>query len=151
MVARVGDEVVQVAEWLYGVLSEDAGLAEALSVDLAALPDHVWPDVAPSGAAAPWVVYSVQDAIDWGALGSGPRVATSVVVNVRVVTEGRDPGAGGPAAVRLYGLLTGNHNTALPGGGTILTGRRTQTLSYPENTGGIEYRHVGGLFTVEVN
>lgn len=148
---RAGDELAQVAEWVYGLLSTDAALAEALGVPLSALPGRVWPDVAPSGTAAPWVVFSATDALDVLGIGAAARVFTAAALNVRVVTIGRDPGAASPAARRLYALLHGNHNAPLVGGGTILTCRRTEALNYGETAGGIDYRHTGGLFAVEVN
>lgn len=148
---RHGDEDAQVAEWLYLTLAQDEELAAAVGVPLEALPDRVWPDVAPAGTPTPWVVYSFSDGIDYPGLGGGPRIMTTATVNVRAVTEGQDPGAAAAIQRRLYDLLVGNHNVALTGGGMILTGRRAQVLSYPETAAGIEYRHTGGLFTVEVN
>lgn len=139
------------AEWLWPLLSQDQGLADALGVPLAALPDRVWPDVAPGGTQAPWIVYSVQEGLDMDALGGGPRLGAAIPVNVRVVTQGQDPGAASAAVRRLYALLHGNHNHPLPAGGVILTGRRTASLAYPEDAGGIQYRHTGGLYEVLVN
>lgn len=148
---RHGDELTQVAEWLYVTLSTSEDLAAALGTTLADLPNRVWPDVAPTGTASPWVVYSTIEGRDTLAVGNGPRLMSTVPVNVRAITKGADPSAGGPASQVFYRLLHGELNVPISGGGMILSSLRTQPLSYPENAGGIDYRHTGGLFNVIVN
>lgn len=148
---RHGDEQAQVLEWAYATLSADATLAGLLGVAVGALQGRVWPDTAPAGTQAPWIVYSAAEGLDTGPVGPGHRLLTTVPLNVRVVTEGDDPGAGAPIARRIYDLLQGNHNTAVSDGGLVLTCQRTTALSYPEDAGGIRYRHTGGLYAVQVN
>lgn len=148
---RHGDEQAQVMEWLYARLRSDAPLADAIGVPLVDLDDRVWPDAAPDGTRDAWVVYSATEGRDRNALGAHARLGSIVPVNVRVVTTGHDPGRGAAANRRLYALLQGNHNTPVSDGGVILTCRRTSPLSYPENAGGIDYYHTGGLYEAEVN
>lgn len=148
---RHGDEQAQVAEWLYGVLTGDALLADAMGVPLADLSARVWPEVAPPGTSAPWLVFSVAEALDRRALGPHARISTMVPVNLRHVAQSDDPGAGSAVARRLYALLHGNHNAPVSEGGTILTAQRVGVLNYAEDAGGILYRHTGGLYDVEVN
>lgn len=148
---RHGDEQAQALEWAYGVLSTDQELADLLGVPLTGLPDRVWAETAPSGTPAPWVVVSASQGLDRLGLGTVPRLGSVVPLNVRSVWQTRDPGAGAAVARRLYALLHGATNVPLADGGTILTVRRTTSLDYPEDAGGIQYRHTGGLYQVEVN
>lgn len=149
---RHGDEQAQVAEWAFGLLATDQGLADALGVPLEALPEHVWADVAPGGTDAPWVVYTVGEALDVGALSAqDPRIFSAATLNVRVIHRASAPDVGNAVARRLYALIQGNHNAAVSDGGTILTATRTTALNYPEDVGGIQYRHTGGLYRVEIN
>lgn len=148
---RHGDEQAQVLEWAYATLTGDQALADALGVPLEAMPDRTYPDVAPGGTPSPWVVYAAGEALDMGGLGPHRRAYTTVPLNVRVVWQTEDPGTPAPAARRLYELLHGVQNVPLADGGTILTVTRTTALSYPEDAGGIQYRHTGGLFVAEVN
>lgn len=148
---RRGDEQAQALEFVYTRLSTDPVLAALAGVDVAALPDRVWPDVAPGTAPEPFLVYSAAEALDWGSLGTEPRLGTVVPLNVRWVTRGPDPSAGAAAGRRLYELLHGAKDVPVSDGGMILTCRRTAALAYPEDAGGIEYFHTGGLFTAEVN
>jgi hypothetical protein len=148
---RHGDEQVQVLEWVYARLSTDEVLADLAGVPVEGLPDRVHPDVAPSGTPAPWLVYSAAEGVDAAYLGAHPRAMTTVPLNVRWITEGSDPGAGAAAARRIYALLQGNHNTPVSDGGLILTVRRSTVLNYPEDAGGIQYRHTGAVFVAEVN
>lgn len=139
------------AEWLYALLTGDAGLADAMGVSPSDLPGRVWPDVAPQGTPSGWLVYTPSEALDRQALGPHARLSTIVPVNVRYVAQSEDPGVGSPVARRLYALLHGTHNTPVAEGGIILTARRTGVLNYAEDAGGIQYRHTGGLYDVEVN
>lgn len=148
---RHGDEAAQVAEWLYGTLTGSQALADALGVPLAGLPARVWPEVAPSDAPEPLVVFSTSEALDRNAVGPHPRIMTTVPVNVRIVDRDQGPGTSSAAARVLYVLLTGNLNVPLSEGGTILTSQRSSVLNYAEDAGGIHYRHTGGLYDVEVN
>lgn len=148
---RHGDEQAQVLEWAYTTLSQDQALADALGVPLADLEARVWPDVAPSGTGTPWVVYSAGEGVDRLALGPEPRLGTVVPLNVRIVSQSEDPGVASAAARRVYALLHGARNVPVSDGGTILTARRVGVLNYPEDAGGIQYRHTGGLWSVEVN
>lgn len=148
---RHGDEQAQALEFVYTRVSADPVLAELAGVAPAYLADRVWPDVAPDTAPEPFLVYSAGEGVDRLALGTEPRLGTPVPINVRWVTRGPDPSAGAAAGRRLYQLLHGAKDVPVSDGGMILTCRRTSALSYPEDAGGIQYHHTGGLFTAEVN
>lgn len=148
---RHGDEQAQALEFVYARLVGDPILAALAAVDVSEMPGRVWPDVAPPDAGEPFVVFSAAEAVDRPALGTEPRLGTPVPLNVRWVTRGPDPSAGAAAGRRLYQLLHGVKDVPVSDGGMILTCRRTSALSYPEDAGGIQYFHTGGLFTAEVN
>jgi hypothetical protein len=148
---RHGDEQAQVMEWVYATLSEDPILAGLAGVQPAELPTRVWPDVAPADTQAPWLVYSVGEALDTLPVGPHSRIHATVPVNVRWITLAERSSTAAPAARRLYALLHGARSEPVADGGFILTCRRTTALSYPEDAGGIQYRHTGGLFVAEVN
>ena len=148
---RHGDEAVQVLEAVYAILSASQPLADALGVPLADLPDRVWPDVAPDATAAPFVVFAIQpDSTDHLALGDQPRIFTTAMVDAKVIGQTRDYGSLAPAARALYEALHGRTNVEVADGGVVLTMRRTGGIQYPEQAGGIEYRHLGHTLQAEV-
>lgn len=152
---RHGDEQQQVAEWLFPLLAGDPELGALLTglptPSVGQAEERIWPDIAPVDTAGRWCVYSPQAAFDVRPVGAYPRLMTPVPVNVRLIARGDDTGWLAAGQRRLLALLQGNHNTVLPGGGTILTGVRDSVLYYPEIAGGIRYQHAGGIFTVQVN
>jgi hypothetical protein len=149
--SRRGDEQVQALEWAYGVASTQASLAAALDVPLDALPDRVWTDVAPRGVGQPLVILQVTDPTDRLALGALDRLGSVVPLIAKVVVEGPavDPAAAPLRA--LYERLHGAQDEPIPGGGRMLTCRRTAGLAYPETTNGVQYRHLGHQFQVEID
>lgn len=146
---RHGDETVQAMEWAYQQILALPGLSDALGVAPTALESRVWSDVAPAGTESPWVVYSVTDSEDANALGGQARIFSAVPMDLKVVGETRDWQRIAAAARALYGLH-GQTNVTIGNGGTILTVQRTGAIQYPEQAGGIEYRHLGHQFRVEV-
>lgn len=151
-IRRSGDEPQQVREWAYPLLSTDATLAAIVGVPLASLPDHIWPEQAPADVERRWIVYDAQQAATVvQPVGPGDRILVPVPLNVRCIARDDDTAWAYPAARRIHALLQGNHNAALPAGGLILTCQRASVLDYPEPAGGLRYRHVGGIYTVQVN
>lgn len=148
---RVGDEQQQAMEWAYGRLSQDQALADAVGVDLADLPDRVWPDVAPGGTPSPWVVFSTVTATDRAAVGPVDRISTVVPMDVRATAQARSYDPLAPIARAIYRALHGRTNDDLADGGVMLCALRTSGLQYPEKAEGIEYRHLGHTFQVEIN
>lgn len=148
---RDGDEQQQVHEWVFARLSGDGILAAAMGVTLEALPGHLWPFVAPEDVEGRWVVYAAQAGIPSQPVGAYARLMVPVPLNVRCVGQQKDSGWMFPAFRRIHELLSGNHNHPGLDGAMILTGKRDSSLDYPEQAGGIRYRHVGGIYTVQVN
>ena len=137
-------------EWAYGVLTTLQPLADALDVTLAELPDRVWPEVAPTGTASPWVVYNIAPPVDVLSIGSAPRLMSGVSLTVQVVGQVRSYDSLTDAARVIYDAMHGALNRPVPAGGVILTARREGGVQYPEQAAGIEYRHLGHTFQVEV-
>lgn len=150
--ARSGDEAQQVREWVYPLLAGDAALAAALGVTQAALADHLWPEQAPSDREARWIVYDAQQAaLVVQPVGPWDRLMVPVPLNIRCVARADDTAWAYVAMRRIHALLQGNKNAPVAHGGLILTCQRESVLDYPEDAGGIRYRHVGGIYTVQVN
>lgn len=148
---RMGDEGLQAMEWAYGRLSADQALADAIGVELARLPDQVWPDVAPADAVGVVVVYNVVDYQDQAALGDADRLGTIVVLDVKATIQGRSYTPLGAVARAIYDALHGRTNDPLTDGGMVLFAKRTGGLQYPEQAEGIHYRHLGHTFQVGIN
>lgn len=144
-------------EWAYATLTTLQPLADALTaflgapVALADLPAHVWPEVAPGSAPDPVVVFSVADPLDRRAVGPEDRIFSSVPLDVRVTAQDSAYDALAPIARVIYDALHGVTNVPVGSGGVVLTAYRTGGIQYPELAGGIQYRHLGHRFQVEVN
>ena len=129
-------EVVKAETWLYGVLHGDAQLCALIN-------SQVYAYVAPESASYPFVVYHQQAASDVG--GVGPVIiAASLLYTVKAVTVGRSYSALDPIAARIHTLLHAQ------GGGNIIACVRESVFSLPEVDGGIEYRHLGGIYRIMV-
>lgn len=148
---RMGDELLQALEWAYGRLTADQALADALGVDLAALADQVWPDVAPAETSGTWVVITASTSLDHAGIGPTHRIYNGVGLDVKAVTEARDYDRLAAPARAIYDALDGRTNDPIAGGGLMLHAQRTGAIQYPETTDGIEYRHAGHTFTVAIN
>lgn len=148
---RSGDEQQQVREWVWARLSTDGLLASHVGVPLAQLVDHLWPDVAPQDVEGRWIVYSAQESFPMQPLGPWDRLYVPVPLNIRCIARADDTAWAYDAMRRVHELLQGNHNHPGIGGAMVLTGQRQSGLDYPEQAGGIRYRHVGGIYTIQVN
>jgi hypothetical protein len=148
---RMGDETVQALEWAYGRLTLDQGLADALGIPLASVDDRVWPDVAPGDTKGPWVTIAAAVATDRAAVGPADRLSTVVTLDVKAVTAARTYTTLAPVARAIYDALHARTNDALAHGGWMLHAKRTGGIQYPERADGIDYRHLGHTFQVEIN
>jgi len=146
---RFGDEALGVAEWVVGTITADAEIQALLGVTTAlAAAARTWDSVAPEGTPFPFIIFQIGDGTDWNPVGLGDRLMVTFPVTVRATDKAESYAATAPIARRLYALLTGNHNAPVSQGGLILTGRRATAIQYPEQVNGIEYRHIGGLFSI---
>jgi len=146
-VSRLADISVAIQEWVVTALQTQE-LADALGLDTPAdVVARLWDSPPPPDAALPYLDVVVAEPRDVGGVGLAEVMAVSLV-SVKVVgrTEAYEPIR--PAAVALHHALHGRTNVPLNGGGTMLSSRRVRTIAYPEQTQGIEYRHLGGTYEV---
>lgn len=133
-------EIVRADVWLYGVLSADATLTAAVSSEI-----HSY--LAPSGTTFPYCLYAFQGGKDVSAIG-GIRIMFPGVYQVKAVGQGNSMVGIEAIANRIDTLLHGATGTV--SGGVILACVREQPLAYVENSNGIRYNHLGGLYRIIV-
>lgn len=134
-------ETVRVDQWLHATLTADGTLAALVA-------DRVYADLAPQTARWPAVVFNEQAPVDTLGI-DGARILTSVLFQVKVITD--EPswqGLGRQAADRVDDLLHGASGTA--GGVAVGTCHREQIFRFVEVTEGKQYRHLGGLYRINV-
>jgi hypothetical protein len=148
---RHGDEGVQALEWAYGRLGASQAVADAIGIPLDQVDDRVWPDVAPQGTDSPWIVVGIVDLNDRAAVGPQDRIYSAVGLDVRVTAKARSYGPLAAISRAIYDTLHARTNDALALGGVMLSAKRVGGIQYPETAAGIEYRHLGHTFQVEIN
>lgn len=131
-------EIVRADVWLHGKLSVDATLTAAVST-------RIYSYLAPSGTTFPFVVYAFQGGADVSAIGA-IRIMNSGLYQVKAVGQGNSMVAVEAIANRIDALLHGVTGTV--SGGVILACVREQPLAYVENSNGIRYNHLGGLYRI---
>jgi hypothetical protein len=145
-----GDEALTVLEWAYYRLTHDLILAGLLSTDLAGMAQRVWEAPAPEGTPTPFITIQLGTPMVTSAfLGPGPSTLVTLPVQVKVVDQRESYDAIRPVAKRLADLLTGSFNWQASSGGLVLTSTRTEVIAYPESGDGMEYRHLGAVWTVQ--
>jgi hypothetical protein len=139
--------IIPLAEqWLQEVLAGDTGLVALLPKYPGANPS-IYGYVAPDNAPYPVVIYSYHSGSD--VYGSGTaRIMSHLVYQVKAVGEGASFSTLGPIADRIDELLHG----ALGGvtGLSVLSCIREAPVAYAEIENGIQYRHLGGLYRLQV-
>ena len=152
---RVGDETLAVQEWAYTALCASVSVREALGQYLGtpvapeAVQGHVWPDVAPPGV-DPVIVLSPGEGLDVPVIGPYDRLFSAIPLNVRAVGQTEAYDLLGPIARAIYRTLHGSHNAPVSADGMVLTCMRQGPIQYPEESGSIQYRHLGHQFQVNV-
>lgn len=149
--SRYGDEQVQALEWAYAACTGSQALADAVGVTLANLPAQVWEGAAPAEATGTLVILSASDPRDLNGVGDVDRLMAAVPLTVRATQQARSYDGLAPVARALYTLLHGVTNAPVANGGVILTCRREAGIQYPETVEGVQYRHLGHQFRVEIN
>lgn len=125
--------------WLYGTLAGDAALmADATGV---------YADVAPEGAIFPFVVFTYQSGRDVVTV-NGDRIHTWATYQVKAITDRPSYGAVKTIAARIDALL---HKAAgATPDGVIFSCVREEPVRYTEIASGKLYRHLGGLYRLQV-
>lgn len=140
-------EILLVEQWLQSVLVGDAVLVAMLGKH-PSTHQCVYAYVAPDKAAFPFVVYSYQSGSD--VYGSGKaRIMSQLTYQVKAVGQGAGYTPLAPIADRIDALLHGAAG-AIPGL-AVLSCIREAPVAYPElDDNGIQYRHLGGLYRLQV-
>lgn len=125
--------------WLYETLHGDATLMAAAS--------GVFADLAPSGQALPYVVFSFESGRDLLTV-NGVRIWAEAQYAVKGIVEGRSFGALVAIAGRIDALLHRQCGTV--SGGIVVECLREEPLRYVEQAGGETYLHLGGLYRIRV-
>lgn len=138
-------ETIRVEQWLYTVLTTDAGVGGVSTL----VGGRIYAYVAPSEATFPLVVYSRQAGHDVMGVGTA-RIMVSEVYQVKVIGRGSAAGFGAIEAVadRIDTLLQGASGSVVDG--QILSCVREREVSYAENSGSDIYSHLGGLYRIQV-
>lgn len=139
----VGLETVAAEQWLYSVLANDATLTSALGAS------RIYSTVVPPDGVFPCVLFALQDPRDF--LKSGPyRVWTTALYVVRVIGQTTSYSPLTTAAARLDALLRAASGTVALG--TVWGCVRERPYSTFElDSGGKQYRHLGGIYRVWVS
>lgn len=147
MSARLADITVAIQEWVVTRLSTSVDLANALTIPLNEVAARLWDATPPMDADLPYIEMNVSEPRDVGGVGMA-EVMASAEVTVKVVgrEEGYEPLR--PIAAAIHAALHGRTGDPVAGGGAVLSSRRVRALAYPEQTQGIEYRHLGGTYAV---
>lgn len=131
------NEIVRVDEWLYSILHGDQALA---GVPVAAY-------VAKQGTAFPRIQFNFQGGSDVVAVGA-IRIMLTGLWQVKAIVQAESYAPAKPLADRLDALLHGKKGQVSDG--VILGCKREQPIAYVEVDSGLQYRHLGGLYRIEV-
>lgn len=132
-------ETWTIDSWLYTKLTGDTTLMTTLT--------GVFADVAPFGQAFPYGIIALQDAEDVMGV-NGVRILTAATYQVRIVTDATGFGGIKAAADRIDTLL--HRASGSVTGGVIISCVREAPLRYTELYQGKLYRHMGGLYRLQV-
>jgi hypothetical protein len=144
---RMGDIAVAMLEFAVAALVAEPAVAAALGETPGTVAARIWDSTPPTDAQLPYIALVVPDPVDVGGIAMA-EVMSRGLLTAKVVgqVEAYDPLT--PTARAIHKALHGRVNVPLSGGGTLFTSRRVRSLAYPEQTDGIEYRHLGGMYEV---
>ena len=140
MTPRPGLEGLPVSTWLHRCLTADAELMALLGGDPLRLVEGVYRGEAPS-----WVVWTIVAPTDVKGVGA-THIASNVPIQVKVVGQTETYSDLAPIYQRVHARLEYQLDHDVVGAGRILSCHRVSGIQYPETSGGIEYRHLGGLY-----
>jgi hypothetical protein len=146
--SRLADPTVAIQEWAVAALSTQQ-MADALGVPLADVPLRIWDSTPPSGAAEPYVELMVSEPRDVGGVGMA-EVMASAELTAKAVGQAESYDVLKPVAEAIHASLHGEVSVPVSGSGIMLAARRVRAVAYPEHTDGIEYRHLGGTYAVNI-
>lgn len=148
--SMAGVEGLILSEWVVAALVGDAQMAAALGVvGPETVGARVWEGIAPEGTPYPFVTFTVAEPQDWTGVGT-TRVMSKVGLTVKATSRGRSYAPIKAVAQRIDAALQGVLNVPTSGGGRVLSVIRQNGLQYPEQDGGEDYRHLGGVYEAHV-
>ena len=138
-----------VSGWVYARLVNDPQLQAIATAQGVELPNKVWEYAAPEGATGWQIIYQRIQASD--VAGINVRLMAVLRYLIRVVDRGKDWDHE-TVANRIDALFdhVGPFPVADPPG-TIEGAVRMEPFDQPETIGGVEYRHLGGIYQIAAN
>lgn len=142
----VGAEHYAADRFLRDTLAADATIAAAVGT-------RIYVDQVPQGTALPYVLIAYQGGGDVTILGY-QRIMVRGIWSVKLVAQASSYAAAvgsttmRAVAQRIDALLHGSEGSNADG--QIASCVRTEAIRYPEVDSGVEYRHVGGRFRLEI-
>lgn len=133
-------EIMRVSEWLYETLSSDATLTALVA-------DRMYDGIAPQAATFPYITFNWQGGADVSAVG-GIRIMNNGLWQVKAVVNETSYATILPIADRVDQVL--QRASGAVSDGIILACVREQPLALIENSNGVQYRHLGGLYRIYV-
>lgn len=132
---------LEVETWLYARLNGDATLKGLLGTG-----ERIFREVAPVGAALPYVVYQHRSHSDVRGVAS-QRIMGNLTYMVKVIAQTADALSVKAAAVRVDVLLQGASGTTA--GGRVIGCIREQSVTYEETAdSGVRFQHLGGIYRI---
>lgn len=135
-------ETLVAERWLTDILSNDATLTGLIN-------GRVYGYVAPDDSELPLVVFKFFDGADETGVGA-VRLYSALQYIVEVIGEGESFVALETIANRVDVLLHGKNNLLVDGGNIIECIRVRPTASVEVIEGGVQYRHLGGIYQLMV-
>lgn len=143
----MSNEVPMISAWVYGRIVGDSVLQAGFTARSLNIVNQVWEYRAPEGVQTPWIIYQRQSGGDVTSL-EGVRIYARGNYLIRVVGTGEDWDHEDIANRLdvLFGRVVNQVVTTPPG--VILACVRTEAFDLPEDVGGVQYRHLGGLYGI---
>lgn len=139
----MASETMGVAEWLYITLRSSTAITTPTGGSAAF---RCYEDVAPQGAAWPYVVYSLVSAVDVNAIGG--RATVNELWTVKAVAQTNTYNTLRAIANGIDAALNRQRGTATTAGITIAACERTEEVRRTEVSEGLHYRHLGGIYRI---
>lgn len=143
------NELTRAAEWIYTRLAGTSAVTAIVGSGSAA---RIYADVAPPGAAWPFVIFQHQGSVDVTGQNPGTRVLVSSLWTIKAVGRGESYAALATLADAIDTAMQGAAGTA--DDATIYSCVREQPIQFAElddsTTPGEQWRHLGALWRVLV-
>lgn len=135
--------------WLYSTLAADSAGAGSLGVLSTDITSRIYDSLADQAQSEfPIILFGLQVARDDLVLNNRRRVWAEYLWQVKVIGKNHAYSELTDLASRIDTLIDRGQGT--PTGGKVITCSRERTLRYAEETDGLIYRHLGGLYQIIV-